>query len=76
MTLIECVDRQPSATLAAQLASFEREFRYPLGSGRWFRISHGEDYTRFFRAIGEARCFVARRQQAIAGVVAVTRCHV
>lgn len=35
------------------LAEFEREFSYPLGPAERFRISHGEDYLPFFRAIGE-----------------------
>lgn len=35
------------------LAEFEREFSYPLGPSEHFRISHGEDYLPFFRAIGE-----------------------
>ncbi len=41
--------------LAAALETFERQFVYPLGPGRSFRISHGRDYARFFRAIGLER---------------------
>jgi hypothetical protein len=49
----------PPADLARRLAEFEAAFTYPLGPGRSFRIDHGEDYPRFYRAIGEATCFVA-----------------
>ena len=50
----------PPPSLAQALAEFEREFTYPLGPGRWFRIAHGDDYPRFFRAMGRAGCFVAQ----------------
>ena len=46
------------------LARFEEQFTYPLGPGRTLRISHGDDYPRFFRAIGDAACFVAERSGA------------
>lgn len=52
----------PPGEIAAALARFERQFTYPLGPGRSFHISHGEDYPRFFRAIGgrgRAASFVA-----------------
>ncbi len=47
--------------LAEALDRFERQFVYPLGPGRSFRISHGRDYSRFFRAIGgeDGATFVA-----------------
>ena len=38
---------------ASRRARLETQFSYPLGAGRTFRISHGEDYARFFRAMGE-----------------------
>jgi len=63
----------PSAELARALADFERQFVYPLGEGRWFRISHGEDYCRFFRALGPARCFAAYREGQIAGTLCAAR---
>ena len=44
---------QPSPELGAALAEFEKQFTYPLGPGRNFRISHGDDYSLFFRAMGE-----------------------
>ncbi len=75
MTSIAILEGCPEAALAASLAEFESEFRYPLGEGRWFRISHDDDYTRFFRAIGDARCFVAQRNGKVSGVVSVARCR-
>src|SRR5215470_7129143 len=44
----------PSPRLAGALAEFEEPFTYPLGADRFFRISHGADYTLFFRAQGNA----------------------
>lgn len=51
----------PDEALQAALEVFEEEFHYPLGIGRSFRISHGRDYSRFFRAIdeGSGASFVA-----------------
>ena len=69
------IDAQTDAGLAAALKNFEAEFRYPLGRDRWFTISHGEDYTRFFRAIGEARCFIACRDARVIGVISVSHCR-
>ena len=69
------IDAQTDASLAAALKNFEAQFRYPLGRDRWFTISHGEDYTRFFRAIGEARCFIARRDAGVIGVISVSHCR-
>lgn len=45
-------EQAPPAGVASALERFERQFTYPLGIGRSFHISHGEDYPRFFRAIG------------------------
>ena len=61
----------PPPGLAAALATFERQFVYPLGPGRSFRISHGDDYTRFLRSMGDARCFVAERAGAVLGTLGV-----
>lgn len=67
----------PGPALAGALARFEEQFAYPLGEGRSFRISHGADYPRFFRAIGGAACFVAERAGEVLGVLglAVTPVH-
>ncbi len=69
--IIHALREKPAAQLSARLAEFERGFRYPLGPGRWFRISHGEDYPRFFRSMGLANCFVAEQGEEIVGAVSV-----
>jgi hypothetical protein len=68
MTISE-LSEAPSPELADALARFEECFRYPLGEGRSFRITHGSDYPRFFRAMGEGICFVAERQGKVLGVM-------
>jgi hypothetical protein len=47
---VHALREKPPPELAKALAEFEARFTYPLGPGRSFRISHGEDYARFFRA--------------------------
>ena len=64
------LDRPPSPELAARLAQFEAGFTYPLGAGRGFRISHGSDYSRFFRSMGRAACFLAQDEERIVGALA------
>jgi hypothetical protein len=64
-TLEDCPDHR----LATALEEFEKQFTYPLGPGRTFRISHGSDYPRFFRAMGEAASFVAEREGQVIGVL-------
>lgn len=59
----------PPPLLADALAEFESPFTYPLGPGRCFHISHGEDYSLFFRALGNGTCFVAEHQDRILGVI-------
>jgi len=66
---VHALETVATSRLAGALARFERRFTYPLGPGRSFRISHGDDYVRFFRAMGEARCFVAEREQRVLGVL-------
>ena len=66
---VHTLETVASSRLAGALERFERQFTYPLGSGRSFRISHGDDYVRFFRAMGEARCFVAERDRRVLGVL-------
>ena len=75
MTKIHVLRSMPPPALAQALEQFESEFHYPLGTDRWFSISHGDDYTRFFRAIGEARCFVAECDGKVTGAVSVARCQ-
>lgn len=55
--------------LGASLEDFEREFTYPLGENTRFRISHGRDYLRFFRAMGEAACVVAEKDGKVLGTL-------
>lgn len=59
----------PPTSLASALAEFESPFSYPLGPDRTFHISHGEDYSLFFRAQGNGMCFVAEHQNRILGVL-------
>src|SRR5262249_22132357 len=61
----------PVAHLAQAVDAFEEGFTYPLGPGRTFRISHGDDYPRFFRSMGRAAVFVAEREGEVLGVLAV-----
>lgn len=63
------LEQAPDAPTAAALARFEREFTYPLAEGRRFRISHGDDYPRFFRSFGRAACFIDDRGDGIGGVI-------
>lgn len=63
------LDEAPPPALAAALGRFEERFRYPLGPGASFRIDHGTDYTRFFRAIGEAGCFAVAREGRVLGTI-------
>jgi len=61
----------PPPELARALERFEKQFTYPLGPGRSFRISHGADYPRFFRSIGTGVCFVEEEGGAVQGVIGV-----
>ena len=71
MTLHHLREAPPQA-LANALAEFEKQFTYPLGPGRTFRISHGDDYTRFFGAMGEPSCFVMEEDGRVLGVLCVS----
>jgi len=61
--------------LCDEMADFELSFRYPLGCDNSFRISHGEDYGRFFRSIGKSRIYLARHHdsQVLGCLVVVQR---
>ena len=69
MNVLRFDERVPEPWASA-LSEFERQFLYPLGPDRRFRISHGDDYLAFFRAMGPAVCFVAENGGAVAGTVA------
>src|SRR5882724_4578734 len=66
---IHRVSGPPAPALARALTEFETPFTYPLGPGKFFRISHGEDYTLFFRAQGEEACFIAENQGRVVGAL-------
>lgn len=51
------------------LRSFEKQFWYPLGALREFRIAHPSLYTDFFSSMGDAYCFVALREDEVVGVL-------
>jgi hypothetical protein len=68
---ISTLDTRPDATLVRSLDQFERQFSYPLGRAQSFRVLHGDDYGLFFRAMGEARCFIAEKDGEIIGTLAV-----
>ncbi|MCI0376822.1 MAG: hypothetical protein L0215_04400 [Gemmataceae bacterium] len=61
----------PPAELARALAEFERQFTYPLGQGRSFSISHGDDYPRFFRAMGDAASLVLEENGRVLGSLGI-----
>lgn len=64
-----------SPDVASALSVFETAFSYPLGAHQHFRIDHGADYLRFFRAMGEAQCFVGMENSRVIGTISVTlRC--
>jgi GNAT superfamily N-acetyltransferase len=73
---VHALTAAPGPELAAALARFEEQFAYPLGPGRSFRVSHGGDYPRFFRAVGAAVCFVAERGGAVLGVLGMAATRV
>jgi hypothetical protein len=67
---IRALDAPPDTALSLALGQFESRFTYPLGEGTAFRISHGEDYSRFYRAMGESRVVVAERDGEVLGTLA------
>lgn len=54
---------------AQALADFEHQFSYPLGEECRFRICHGDDYLRFFRAMGQASLLVGGNGGVIQGSI-------
>ncbi len=68
---IHCITDPPPPELALALAEFEKEFLYPLGPSDSFSISHGEDYPRFFRSMGDAKIYLAEIAGKIVGSLAV-----
>lgn len=70
---LHTIRNKPSPRLAAALTEFEQQFSYPLGPGTAFRIDHGHDYPRFYRAMGKNACFVAERSGEILGVLSAAQ---
>ena len=60
----------PPPDLGQALQAFEAEFVYPLGAEQSFHIAHGSDYSRFFRAMGDAACFVAEDRGRVIATIA------
>ena len=57
-----------------ELSEFERNFQYPLGKNSFFRISHGDDYTRFFRALGKSTSLVStNKQNSVCSSISIVR---
>jgi hypothetical protein len=69
--ILQALRDRPPPELTQSLEVFDSRFSYPLGSDRTFRISHGEDYPRFFRSMGDARCFVAEKKLGVIGAIGV-----
>lgn len=70
---VHCFRSAPPANLQSALSQFEDQFDYPLGENDRFRIDHSQDYTRFFRAMGEAAIFVYEDQGRVKGVLSCSR---
>lgn len=60
-----------AAADSTALGEFEAQFTYPLGADARFAISHCGDHLRFFSAMGEACCIVARRGDAVLGAMSM-----
>jgi len=67
---LHCLHEAPPPWLGEALERFERQFWYPLGSERRFRISHGREYLPFFQAMGRAAVLVAERGGEVLGTLA------
>ena len=72
MTILE-LSSPPTPELGTALAEFERSFLYPLGSDQKFRISHGQEYLPFFRAMGEVTLLVAEHEGRVLGTIVLVR---
>lgn len=70
---IHCLTDRPDRDLGLALKNFEKEFSYPLGAGQSFSISHGEDYTLFFRSMGKATTYLAEIGGNIVGALTVVQ---
>jgi hypothetical protein len=66
---IRALDAPPEPALAQALGRFESRFTYPLGESTAFRVSHGDDYSRFYRAMGESKVVIAERDGEVLGTL-------
>lgn len=66
------LDSIPTA-LNEKMCEFEGSFRYPLGNSGTFSISHGDDYGRFFRAMGKSKIYLAYYEGQIVGSLAIVQ---
>jgi Acetyltransferase (GNAT) domain len=73
--IIHCLTEPPDSKTTAALAVFEKNFTYPLGPDLSFAISHGADYSRFFRSMGEAKIYLAEISGEIVGALATVQRH-
>jgi GNAT superfamily N-acetyltransferase len=56
--------------LQRAIEDFEAVFKYPLGNGRFFRVSYGSDRTAFIRTLGErGACFAAEKDGRVVGIM-------
>jgi hypothetical protein len=69
---IHSLHEAPPSWLGEALGCFEVRFRYPLGAGVSFRISHGRAYLPFFQAMGEATVWVAESEGEVLGTLAAS----
>jgi Acetyltransferase (GNAT) domain len=73
--IIHCLSEPPDSKTTAALAVFEKDFTYPLGADLSFAISHGADYSRFFRSMGETKIYLAEISGEIVGALATVQRH-
>ncbi len=53
-----------------QLRALEEEIQYPIADGAdFFTIDHGDDYTAFFRKMGDARFLLAVDRDRVVGTI-------
>lgn len=70
---IQCLSGPPDPETTLALSDFEKEFTYPLGPDRSFSISHGADYSLFFRSMGETKIYLAEVSGKIVGALATVQ---
>ena len=71
MLQYEYISSAQTKKYAEKWWEFEKHFSYPLSPTVSFKIDHGEDYSAFFRAIGEASFLLVWDQDVLVGCLAV-----